>query len=117
MARLSRTFLPTFKAESLSSSQAALPSLSLLLRGGFVRQSSAGVFTLLPMGLRIVEKICSIINDEMKQIGASKLELPTLLTSALWKQTRRWETMGSEVSDLPARHATRATEIISSCSV
>ena len=51
------------------------------------------------MGLRIVEKICNIIDQEMQQIGASKLELPTLLTSTLWKQTRRWETMGSEVSE------------------
>ncbi|KDN52111.1 prolyl-tRNA synthetase [Tilletiaria anomala UBC 951] len=103
VVRLSRLFLPTFNAESLSTSKAALPSLGLLLRGGFARQSSAGIYTLLPMGLRVVQKISAIIEDEMNGIGASRLEMPTLLSSALWYKSGRWKSMGSELFRLKGR--------------
>lgn len=104
---LSSHFVPTLKAGSTSStptpsstsqSPDVLSSYLLLLRAGFIRQSSSGIFTLLPNAIRILEKIERIVDEEMRGIGASKIQMPTLLSSRLWRKTGRFETMGSEVS-------------------
>ncbi|EPQ25649.1 uncharacterized protein PFL1_06786 [Pseudozyma flocculosa PF-1] len=94
--RLSSQFVPTLRAESVAP-DVDLASLSLLLRGGYIRQSSSGVYTLLPNGLRMVSKIEAVIRDEMLAIGASHLAMPTLLSSALWRKTGRFQIMGSEL--------------------
>lgn len=66
-------------------------SHGLLLKAGFVRQSGPGIFSLLPLGLRTVEKIERIIDEEMQAIGSQKLSLPMLLNPDPWKKTGRWE--------------------------
>ncbi|EST06780.1 Aminoacyl-tRNA synthetase, class II (G/ H/ P/ S), conserved domain protein [Kalmanozyma brasiliensis GHG001] len=80
-----------------------LPSLQLLLRGGYIRSSSSGVFTLLPNALRILRKLTTIIDQELSSISASRLALPNLLPSKLWHQTGRYAVMGSELYKLRDR--------------
>ena len=105
--RLSTHFSPTQKASQPSSSASSgddpLPSLQLLLRGGYIRSSSSGVFTLLPNGLRIVNKITAIIDEELTAISASRIALPNLLPSKLWRHTGRYDLMGSELYKLRDR--------------
>lgn len=126
---LSRHFAPTLRPETLGHEHQQMESLALLIRGGYLRQSSAGHFTLLPNGLRVVKKIEKIIDDEMQlvcdgkvlgwgqqhcfeahidanrppQIGASRVEMPTMLSTALWHKSGRLETMGSELYKLRDR--------------
>ncbi|GAC95052.1 potential proline-tRNA synthetase fragment [Pseudozyma hubeiensis SY62] len=107
--RLSTHFSPTQKASQSSSSSSTssnddpLPSLQLLLRGGYIRSSSSGVFTLLPNALRIIRKITNIIDQELTAISASRLAMPNLLPSKLWHQTGRYAVMGSELYKLRDR--------------
>ncbi|KAI8979581.1 hypothetical protein BDF20DRAFT_974642 [Mycotypha africana] len=86
--RLSQSFIPITKDKSASSTD--LKSHALLLKGGFIRQSGAGIYSLLPFGLRTIEKIERIIDAEMQAIGCQKLSLPTLLNPDNWKKTGRW---------------------------
>ena len=74
----------------------------MLLKGGFVRQSGAGIYSLLPLGLRTVEKIERIIDKEMQNIGSEKLSLPMLLNPEGWKKTGRWEGSKGEVNTTPS---------------
>ncbi len=101
--RLSTHFSPTQKASSSSTSDDTLPSLQLLIRGGYIRPSSSGIFTLLPNALRIIRKITNIINAELSSISASRLALPNLLPCKLWHQTGRYAVMGSELYKLRDR--------------
>lgn len=101
---LSQHFVPTLRAEE--SGHEHVESVIRLLRGGYIRQSSSGFFTLLPNGLRIVKKIERMIDGEMAGIGASKLEMPIVLSSALWHKSGRFDTMGSELYRLKDRRGT-----------
>ncbi|KAF0487328.1 putative proline--tRNA ligase, mitochondrial [Gigaspora margarita] len=83
----------TFKGESHK----------LMIRAGLIRQSSSGVYSLLPFALRSIEKIEKIIDQEMRNIGAQKLSLPILLSANMWKRTGRWDTTGSELFKLKDR--------------
>jgi prolyl-tRNA synthetase len=85
--RASQLFLPTLReapadAESISH--------KLLVRGAFIRQVSAGVWTFLPLGWRVHEKVVQIIRDEMDAIGAQELSMPVLTPAELWKATGRY---------------------------
>ncbi|KAJ9476175.1 putative proline--tRNA ligase, mitochondrial [Pseudozyma hubeiensis] len=109
--RLSTHFSPTQKASQTSSPSSSssannddpLPSLQLLLRGGYIRSSSSGVFTLLPNALRIIRKVTNIVDQEFSAISASRLAMPNLLPSKLWHQTGRYAVMGSELYKLRDR--------------
>jgi prolyl-tRNA synthetase len=86
--RASQLFLPTLRdaptdAESISH--------KLLVRGGFIRQVSAGVWTFLPIGWRVHEKIVQIIREEMDAIGAQEMLMPVLTPAELWKATGRYD--------------------------
>ncbi|KAJ3129314.1 hypothetical protein HK098_001726 [Nowakowskiella sp. JEL0407] len=83
--------------------EASLNSNELLVRGGFIRQTSAGIFNFLPLGLRVLNKLEKIIDEEMHQIGGQKLMLPLLSWSQTWKKTGRWETNESEMFTLKDR--------------
>ncbi|KAI7818323.1 hypothetical protein BC939DRAFT_463243 [Gamsiella multidivaricata] len=74
-----------------------VPSQQLLLRSGMMRQSSSGIYSILPYGQRILDKIEGIIDDELEKIGCQKLSLPNLLTAENWKKTGRWESTGQEM--------------------
>jgi len=65
----------------------------LLIRGGFVQQESAGIYTLLPFGERVVNNIEGIIRNEMLQLGAEEISLPILQTKENWIRTGRWDTV------------------------
>ncbi|RHZ59311.1 hypothetical protein Glove_364g53 [Diversispora epigaea] len=101
---LSKTFLPTSKDISSSKDDTVKgESHQLMIRAGLIRQSSSGVYSLLPFALRSLEKLEKIVDQEMKNIGAQKLSLPILLSANTWKKTGRWETAGAELFRLKDR--------------
>lgn len=79
-------------------------SHQLLLRGGFIRQLAAGIYTYLPLGYRILHKVEEIVREEMDKIGAQELLMPTLHPSELWKESGRWETYGPDLFTMKDRH-------------
>ncbi|CAG8548583.1 5521_t:CDS:2 [Ambispora gerdemannii] len=100
-------FLPTTKdpvSEDKKNNDVIVnDSYRLMIRAGLIRQSSSGIYSLLPFALRALEKLEKIIEYEMVNIGAQKLSLPNLLSAELWKQTGRWETAASELFRLQDR--------------
>ena len=100
---MSRLFIPIISATP--SSSATSPSLShlLLLRAAAIRPSASGLYTLLPLGLRTLNKLTAIIDQEMEAIGASRVDMPLLSPSAPWERSGRWEAAGSEVYRLKDR--------------
>ena len=86
--RASQLFLPTLR-EAPADAEAI--SHKLLVRGAFIRQVSAGVWTLLPLGWRVHEKVVGIIREEMDAIGAQELSMPVLTPAELWKATGRYD--------------------------
>jgi prolyl-tRNA synthetase len=89
--RWTRTFLPTLRE---APSDAESVSHKLMVRAGLVRQLSAGVYTFLPFGLRVLERIKSIVRDEMNRAGATELLLPAMHPAELWQETGRLEAYG-----------------------
>ncbi|HHC08850.1 MAG TPA: proline--tRNA ligase [Actinobacteria bacterium] len=88
--RWSQAFIPTLR-EDPADAEAA--SHRLLVRGGFVRQLMAGVYSLLPLGRRVRTKVMRIIREEMEAIGAQEFVLPELHPAELWRRTGRYEVM------------------------
>ena len=86
--RASQLFLPTLR-EAPADAEAI--SHKLLVRGAFIRQVSAGVWTFLPLGWRVHEKVVGIIREEMDAIGAQELFMPVLTPAELWKATGRYD--------------------------
>src|SRR4026207_2301824 len=86
VARASQLFLPTLR-EDPGDAEAASPKL--LARGGFIRQVSAGLWTLLPLGWRVHRRIEDIIRDELDAIGAQEMLRPVLPPAELWEATGR----------------------------
>ena len=72
-------------------SEAEIISHQLLLRGGYIRRISSGIYAYMPIMLRVIEKISKIIEKELHSIGSTKLLLPQLHPSDLWKRSERWE--------------------------
>ncbi|MEX2012487.1 MAG: aminoacyl--tRNA ligase-related protein, partial [Patescibacteria group bacterium] len=85
--RYSQLFIRTKRDAAKQDSTGAY----LLDKAAYTTQASAGVFTLLPLGLRSIAKISQIIREEMNAIGASELEMPTMQTKALWQKSGRWD--------------------------
>src|SRR5262249_49773308 len=84
--RASQLFLPTLRDDPADAEAA---SHRLLLRGGYIRQVTAGVWTFLPLGWRVHEKIVQIIREEMNAIGGQEMLMPGLTPAALWAPTGR----------------------------
>jgi len=82
--RASQLFLPTLR-EAPSDAEAI--SHKLLVRGAYIRQVSAGLWTFLPLGWRVHEKVVQIIREEMDAIGAQEVSMPVLTPAELWKAT------------------------------
>lgn len=89
--RLSKYFVPTLKEVP---SDATVPSHILMLRAGLVRMLSAGIYSFLPLGYRIVKKVCEIIREEMDAIGGQEFHLPALNPKEIWEETGRVEAFG-----------------------
>jgi prolyl-tRNA synthetase len=99
--RLSRMFAPTLREDP---ADADIASHRLLLRGGFIRQVMAGVYTILPMGLRTMRKIEAVVRDEMDAAGAQEIRMPIVLPAAPWRASGRYELYGDNLFTLLDRH-------------
>jgi prolyl-tRNA synthetase len=98
--RWSQLFIPTLRDDP---ADAEAISHKLLVRAGFVRQLMSGVYSLLPLGLRVCQKIEKITREEMNGIGAQEFLLPSIQPADLWQRSGRWETMGEEMFRLVDR--------------
>ena len=98
--RTRELFAPTLRQVS---ADVEMASHRLLLRGGFIRQVAAGVYSLLPLGWRVVHKIETIVRQEMDAAGAQELFLPTLHPAELWEASGRAASWGPELMQLRDR--------------
>ncbi|KAI9209729.1 prolyltRNA synthetase putative [Polychytrium aggregatum] len=105
-ATVSSLFVPTVTKEALAGEPNLCASADLLLRGGFIRQSSSGIYSFLPLGLRVLNKLERIIDEEMQSIGGQKLALPLLLGTHAWKKSGRWKPAGTEMMNIKDRKGT-----------
>ena len=79
-------------------------SHSLMLRAGMIRRLAAGIYTYMPIGLRSIRKIETIIREEMNRAGAIELLMPVVQPAELWMESGRWQKMGPELLRLKDRH-------------
>ena len=98
--RWSQTFIPTLRE---TPADAEVTSHKLMLRAGLMRRLSSGVYSYLPLGLRVIQKVERIVREELTRIGAEELLLPILHPAELWQETRRWEIYGPELMRLKDR--------------
>jgi len=98
--RWSSAFIPTLR-DAPADAEAA--SHKLLVRGGFIRQLHSGHYSLLPLGLRVHDKVAQIVREEMDAIGGQEFLLPAMHPASLWKQSGRWDLMGEEMFRLQDR--------------
>ena len=98
--RWSAAFIPTLR-DAPADAEAA--SHKLLVRGGFIRQLHAGHSSLLPLGLRVHEKVAQVVREEIDAIGGQEFLLPAMHPASLWKQSGRWDVMGDEMFRLQDR--------------
>ncbi len=99
--RLSKMFLPTLKE---SPADAEVISHKLMMRAGMVRKVAAGIYNLLPMGLRAVRNVESIVRAEMNRAGAEEVLMPSVQPAELWNESGRWDFYGKELLRLKDRH-------------
>ncbi|MDG2027006.1 MAG: proline--tRNA ligase [Acidimicrobiales bacterium] len=92
--RWSNLFIPTLR-DAPADAEAA--SHKLLIQGGFIRQLHAGHYSLLPLGLKVHEKVAAIVRDEMNGIGGQEFLLPGMHPASIWKKSGRWDVMGDEM--------------------
>lgn len=98
---MSQLFAPTLREDP---AEAEAPSHRLLLRGAFIRKLMAGVYTIMPLGLRTVRKIEAIVRDEMDATGAQEIRMPIIVPAEPWIATGRWQVYGDELFRLKDRH-------------
>lgn len=94
-------FIPTVKE---APADAVALSHKMMIRSGFVRQVSAGVYAYLPLAERVLQNIDNIIDDEMQKIDAVKMRMPSILPAELWEQSGRYETYGPNLFKFKDRH-------------
>lgn len=85
-------------------SDAEIISHQLMLRAGMIRKLASGLYTWLPMGLRVLRKVEGIVREEMNRAGAQELLMPAVQPSELWHESGRWDAMGAEMLRLTDRH-------------
>ncbi len=99
--RLSRYFLPILRE---TPKEAEIVSHQLMLRTGMIRQASAGIYSWLPLGFRVLTKIDRIVRDEQNRAGAIEVLMPTIQSADLWRQSGRYEAYGKEMLRIADRH-------------
>jgi prolyl-tRNA synthetase len=97
----SMTLIPTLREIP---SDAEVKSHQLLLRAGFMRQNASGVYTYMPLGRKVLQKVEAIIREEMNNAGAAELFMPALQQAELWQESGRWYSYGPELMRLRDRH-------------
>ncbi len=90
----SKSFIPILKNNP---SEAKIKSHQLMLRTGMIKQSSAGIYSWLPLGFKVMKKIEQIVREEQNRIGAQELLMPTIQSSDIWKESGRYEDYGEEM--------------------
>lgn len=95
------TYIPTLRDDP---ADAELISHKLLVRAGYIRKLTAGVYVYLPLMQRVIHKISQIVREEMNKKGALEITMPVLHPAELWKESGRWETVGKELFRLKDRH-------------
>jgi prolyl-tRNA synthetase len=99
--RLSRFFLPILKENP---KEAEIASHRLMLRAGMMRQQAAGIYSWLPLGWRVLQKIEQIVREEQNRAGAIELLMPTLQLADLWRESGRYDAYGPEMLRIQDRH-------------
>ena len=99
--RLSRYFLPILRE---TPKEAEIVSHRLMLRAGMMRQEAAGIYAFLPLGLRVLDKICRIVREEQNRSGAIEMLMPTIQSAELWRESGRYEAYGKEMLRIQDRH-------------
>ncbi len=99
--RLSRYFLPLLKE---TPAEAQIVSHQLMLRAGLIRQSSAGIYSWLPFGYRVLRKVEQIVREEMDRAGAHEILMPSIQPAELWQESGRYDDYGKEMLRITDRH-------------
>jgi len=99
--RASQFFITTLKE---APSDAEIVSHQLMLRAGLIRRLAAGIYTWMPLGLRVVRKVEAIVREEMNRAGAIELFMPAVQPAELWQESGRWEKYGPELLRFKDRH-------------
>jgi prolyl-tRNA synthetase len=99
--RVSQFFISTLKE---APSEAEVVSHKLMLRAGLIKRLTSGVYTWMPLGLRVLRKVETIIREEMNRSGALELLMPAVQPAELWQESKRWEQYGPELLRIKDRH-------------
>src|ERR671922_1584256 len=99
--RSSQFFLPTLRENP---AEAEIVSHRLMLRAGMIRQASAGIYSWLPLGYRVLSKIERIVREEQDRAGALEILMPTVQSAELWRESGRYEDYGKEMLRIRDRH-------------
>ena len=99
--RVSRYLLSTVKE---TPADAEVISHQLMLRAGMIRKLAAGLYTWLPLGLRVLRKVEAIVREEMDRAGAQEVLMPAVQPAELWQESGRWEQYGPELLRMKDRH-------------
>ena len=99
--RATECFIPTLKE---TPAEAELISHRLMLRSGMIRQLASGLYSWLPLGVRVLRRIERIVHEEMRAIGAQEIFMPMVQPAELWQQSGRWEDYGHELLRFTDRH-------------
>ena len=99
--KASQFFISTLKE---APAEAALPSHKLMLRAGLIKANASGLYTWMPMGLRVLRKVENIVREEMNRAGAIELLMPVIQPADLWKESGRWDFYGDELLRITDRH-------------
>lgn len=99
--RISQFFLSTLKE---APSEAELPSHQLMLRAGYIKRLASGLYTWMPLGLRVLRKVENIVREEMNRSGAIELLMPAVQPAELWQESGRWDVFGPQMLKIRDRH-------------
>ena len=99
--RASRYFIATLKE---APSDAEIVSHKLMMRAGMIKRLGAGIYSYMPLGLRIIRKVENIVREEMNRAGALEMLMPVVQPAELWQETGRWDKMGPELMRVKDRH-------------
>jgi prolyl-tRNA synthetase len=99
--RLSRYFLPILRE---TPKEADIVSHRLMLRAGMLRQEAAGIYAFLPLGHRVLQKVCQVVREEQDRAGAIEMLMPTIQSADLWRESGRYDDYGKEMLRIKDRH-------------
>ncbi|ABS76694.2 proline--tRNA ligase [Coxiella burnetii] len=101
LMKVSQFFLATVKE---TPADAVLASHQLMIRAGMLRKLASGLYTWLPLGLRVLQKVADVVREEMNRAGALELLMPIVQPASLWQESGRWEAYGAELLRIMDRH-------------